>query len=152
MLLPRFVVWMFSVGLMIPGAGVVSGQDYPNKHVRIVTAPVGGGNDYAARLIAQQLTGALGQPVIVDNRQSGLTGEIAAKAPPDGYTLLLTANFLWIAPLIQKTTYDPVRDFSPISLIASSPHVLVVHPSLPVKSVKELIALAKARPGELNYA
>jgi tripartite-type tricarboxylate transporter receptor subunit TctC len=137
---------------MIAGVPPVSAQSYPTRPVRIITAPAGGGNDFAARLIAQNLAPALGQPVIVDNRQTGLTAPIAAEAAPDGHTLLLTANFMWIAPLMQKTTYDPVKSFAPVSLIVTSPHVLVVHPSLAAKSVKELIALARARPGELNYA
>ncbi|MBI4189464.1 MAG: tripartite tricarboxylate transporter substrate binding protein [Betaproteobacteria bacterium] len=148
---PRFAVWMFSVGMMVLGAGVVSGQEFPNKPIRMVTSPPGGGADFASRLIAQGLSGPLGQQVIVDNRGGIIPMEIVSKAPPDGYTLLLSAS-LWLTPLLQNTPYDPVRDFSPITLVGNSPNVLVVHPSLPVKSVKELIALAKARPGELNYA
>src|SRR3990170_1805340 len=147
----RFVVWMFLVGVVLD-AGVVSGQDYPNKPIRIVTSSVGGGTDFVARQIAQGISGPLGQQVIVDNRPSGvIPGETVAKAAPDGYTLLAAGGILWMGPLIQKTPYDAVRDFSPISLTARSPNVLVVHPSLPVKSVKELIALARARPGDLNY-
>jgi len=148
---PRFVVWMFSVGMMVLGAGVVSGQEFPNKPIRMVTSPPGGGADFASRLIAQGLSGPLGQQVIVDNRGGIIPMEIVSKAPTDGYTLLLSAS-LWLTPLLQNTPYDPVRDFSPITLVGNSPNVLVVHPSLPVKSVRELIALAKARPGELNYA
>jgi len=89
----------------------------------------------------------------VENRPSGvILVDTVAKAPPDGYALLLFTNGLWLLPLMQKVPYDPVKDFSPITLVGTTPHVLVVHPSLPVKSVKELIGLAKARPGELNYA
>ena len=131
----------------------MSGQEYPNRPIRLVTAGLGTGGDFAARLIAQGISGPLGQQVIVENRASGnITGEIVAKAPPDGYTLLLFGGGLWLAPFLDdKTPYDPVRDFSPIALATSAPNLMVVHPSLPVKSVKELIALAKAKPGVLNY-
>ena len=150
-----FVAYMFSVGMTALGAGVVSGQDYPSKPIRIVTSEAGSGSDFTARIIAQGLTGNLGQPVIVDNR-AGASGAIAmdtvGKAQPDGHTLLVSGNSFWIVPLIQKQPYDPLRDFSPVAMLSGNPNILVVHPSLPVKSVKELIALAKARPGELNYS
>ncbi|MBI4189033.1 MAG: tripartite tricarboxylate transporter substrate binding protein [Betaproteobacteria bacterium] len=135
--------------------GATLGQDYPSKPVRIVTSEAGGGNDFAARLIANGLSRNLGQQIIVDNRggASGMiAGDIVAKAPPDGYTLLLYSGTIWIVPLLQQVPLNPLKDFSPITLAVSSPNILVVHPSLPVKSAKELIALAKARPGELNYA
>ena len=151
MLIPRLVVGMFSVGLMVLGTGVVSGQDFPNKPVRIITSEAGGGADVVARIIAQEISGLLGEQVIIDNRAARVVGELASRAPPDGYTLLFQSSRIWVDPLIRKMPYDPVRDFSPISLTSSSPHILVVHPSLPVRSVKELIALAKARPGELNF-
>ena len=133
-------------------AGVVSGQDYPNKPIRIVTSPAGGGTDIVARIIAKGITGGLGQPVIIDNRSTSLMAEVASKASPDGYTMLAAGGSFAVMPLLQKAPYDPVRDFAPISMLASAPLVMIVHPSLPVKSVKELIALAKAKPGELNYA
>ena len=148
----RFVVSMLSVGLMALGVGVVSGQNYPNKAIRIFTGPAGGGNDLTARLIAQEIAIPLGQPVIVDNRALIVSIETVAKAPPDGYTLLLIANTLWnLQYMSNKVSWDTLRDFTPVSGVTILPNVLVVHPSLPVKSVKELIALAKARPGELNY-
>jgi tripartite-type tricarboxylate transporter receptor subunit TctC len=150
--MPGSVVWMFSVGLLVLGAGFASSQSYPNKPIRIVTIEAGGGGDLAARLIAQGLSGSLGQQVLVDNRGGGVIAiEIVAKAPPDGYTLLLYGGTLWIGPLLQKVSWDPVRDFSPITLAVTFPNIVAVHPSMPVKSVKELTALAKARPGELNY-
>ncbi len=153
MLLLRLVAWMFPVGLMTLGAGVASSQNYPNRPIRIVTAEVGGGTDFASRVIAPGLSGSLGQQVIVENRPSGvIPGEVVAKASPDGHTLLLTGNVFWIAPLLKKTPYDVMSDFSPITMVGSAPTVLVVNPSLPVRSVEELIALAKAKPGELNYA
>ena len=151
MLIKRFVEWMFSIGMMVLGAGMVFGQNYPNKPIRIVASAAGGSGDFAARLIAQGLSGALSQQVVVDNRGGVIPGEIVSKAPPDGYTLLIDAASFWIGPLLQETPYDPVKDFAPVTLTDSAPNVLVVNPSLPVKSVKELIALAKARPGELNY-
>ncbi len=147
-----FLVWMFSVGVIVFGGGVASGQDYPSKPVRIITTQPGGGLDLAARLIAQGLSDALGQPIVVESRGGGVVAiEIVAKARPDGYTLLFYGGTLWIGPLLQSVSWDPLRDFSPITLAVTFPNLLVVHPSLPVKSVKELIALAKARPGELNY-
>ena len=128
-----------------------SGQGYPNKLVRVVTLAPGGGSDVVARLVAPVLSEALGQQVIVENRGS-IAGEIVAKAPADGYTLLVEGSPLWILPLFRPVPWDAVKDFAPIALAVSTPSVLVVHPSLPVKTVKELITLAKARPGQLNYA
>ena len=152
MLIPRFALWMFSLCLMVIGVGVASGQDYPNKPVRILTSGAGGGNDFLARVIAQPLSRSLDQQVIVENRAGLLLSiETVAKAPPDGYALLVAANTLWTGPLLRKLSYDTLKDFLPISLMTRAPTMLVVHPSLPVKTVKELIALAKARPGELNY-
>lgn len=150
MSLRNLALWILS--LPVVAAPAVHGQGYPSRPVRIVTAEVGGGSDFTARLIAQGLTGALGQQVIVENRPSGfIPGEIVAKAAPDGHTLLLFNTILWAAPLIQKSPYDPARDFAPVSLIGRTPSILVVHPSLPVKSVADLVALAKAKPGQLNY-
>ncbi len=125
---------------------------YPSRPVRIVTTEVAGGADFTARLIAQGLTASLGQQVVVDNRASGvIPGSIVARATPDGYTLLLYNGSLWIAPFIQQTPYDPVRDFAPITLPITSPNLLIVHPSVAARSTAELIALAKSHPGELNY-
>ena len=139
-------------------ASTSSGQAYPTKSIRLIVplAP-GGGNDTIARLIGQKITPALGQQVVVDNRTGagGLIGaDLASKAPADGYTLLLAnAAVLTIIPHSQrKTPYEPLKDFAPISLIASAPLLVVVHPSLPVSSIKQLIALAKARPNAINYA
>jgi len=127
-------------------------QEYPNKLVRIISS-AGGGNEFKARLIAQGITGPLGQSVIVETRATPIiAAETVAKAPPDGYTLLVGGASLWLMPLMQKVSYDVVKDFSPISLMERSPSILVAHSSLPVKSVKELISLAKARPGDLNYS
>ena len=135
-----------------------SAQDYPTKPITLVVPfPAGGGNDALARLVAEKMSRALGQQVVVENR-GGAGGTIAtravAKTMPDGYTILLTyTGTLAINPsLYPNAGYDPRRDFAPIGLIGSLPSVLVVHPSLPVHSVVELIAYAKANPGKINYA
>ena len=156
MLTTRHVVSIFSVAMMVLGASVVSGQNYPNRPIRIITGLIGGSTDVAARLTAQGISGPLGQPVIVENRPTIVTAETAAKATPDGYTLLLAGDILWIGPLLRDEKAraqqpDPIRDFAPISMLASAPNVVVVHPAFPAKSIKELIALAKAKPGGLNY-
>jgi tripartite-type tricarboxylate transporter receptor subunit TctC len=143
------VLLAFLTGMV---SGAVSAQTYPNKPIRIQTSGLGGSNDFLSRLVAQGVTGPLGQPVIVENRAGIISLETVAKAPPDGYTLLIIGTNLWIEPLLRANVpWDPVRDFAPITLAERSPQILVVHPSLPVKSVKDLIVLAKARPGELNY-
>jgi tripartite-type tricarboxylate transporter receptor subunit TctC len=148
----RFIVLVLPVISMALGAGSVLGQNYPNKPVRIVTSVPGSGNDLVARVVAQGLTSSLGQQVIVDNR-GVVAMEIVAKAPRDGYTLLAFGSPLWILPLLRTdAAWDPVKDFLPVILATSSPNILVVHPSVPVTSVKDLIALAKAKPGQLNYA
>ncbi len=146
--------WVISAACLVMSAGLAQGQAFPSKVVRIVTGGTGSNGDFASRLLAQGLTQALGQQVIVENRPSGIIlGEIVAKAPADGHTLLVTGSSFWLAPYLQNNVpWDPVQDFAPITLAASSPNLVVVHPSLPVKSIPELVALAKARPGELNYA
>lgn len=132
-------------------------QPYPAKPVRLIVpyAP-GGGADTMARLVTPKLSEYLGQQVIVDNRAgagSNIGNELAARSPADGYTLLMGAAALAInVTLYRKLTYDAVKDFLPVSLLASSPNLVVVHPSLPAKSIKELIALAKSAPGKLDYA
>ena len=150
MLRPRFFVGMVSVGLII--AGAVSGQNYPNKPVRIVTTAAGSGGDFPSRIIAQGISGPLGQPVIIDNKSGGLfASETVAKAPADGHTLVVNGASLWISPLLRKVSYDPVGDFSPISLLVREVFIVALHPSVAANNVKELIALAKSRPGELNF-
>src|SRR5258706_6120840 len=147
-----------SVCLGIAAAGACAQQNYPNKPVRLIVplAP-GGPSDILARTMAQKMTGGLGQPVVVDNRTGagGTIGtEIAAKSPADGYTMLLiaVATYTINANLYPKLAFDPRKDLTPVSILAAAPYLLVVHPSLPVKSLKQLIALAKARPQDLNYA
>jgi tripartite-type tricarboxylate transporter receptor subunit TctC len=138
--------------MVMSASGPASAQEYPMKPVRLVTSAAGGGGDILTRLLAQALTGPMGQSMIVDNRGGILAFEAVAKAAPDGYTLLSSPNNFWLLPFMQNVSYDPIRDFVPITLYVRSPNVIVVHPSLPVKSIKELVALAKAKPGQLNFA
>jgi tripartite-type tricarboxylate transporter receptor subunit TctC len=142
-----------TIGAMAPA----SAQQYPTKPVRIIApfAP-GGGTDFIARLIAQKLTEAMGGPqFIVENRPgAGATigTEAGVKAPPDGYTLTMIAASYTVNPSLYKLNFDPVNDITPIIQIAKGPFLVVVHPSMPVKNIKDLIAMAKAKPGEINYA
>jgi tripartite-type tricarboxylate transporter receptor subunit TctC len=150
-------------GLFAAGTLIVSslccaadGVSYPDKPIRfVVTFAPGGGTDVFARAIAMKFTETWGQPVIVDNRAGGngnIGADMVAKAPADGYTLLLTTNAtIVINPHLTKLQYDPVRDFAPVSQVAALPFVLLVHPSIAAKSVAELIALAKSKPGQLNF-
>ena len=146
------------IALCLLGISIASAQIYPAKTIRLIAPyPPGGGIDSSARIIGQALSEQLGQPVIVDNR-AGATGrigtELAAKSPADGYTLLLGSSAPnAIIPAASPTVaYDAIKDFAPISLIGKASYVLVVHPSLPVQSVKELIALARTNPGKLTFA
>jgi tripartite-type tricarboxylate transporter receptor subunit TctC len=137
--------------------GFASAQEaYPSKPIRLVLPfPPGGGTDILGRLVAERLGARLGQPVVTDNRGGAggnLGAEAAAHSAPDGYTLLLAAPSLAISPsLYKKLPYDPVRDLAPISLVATVPNVMVTHPSVQAKTLREFIALAKSRPGELNF-
>jgi tripartite-type tricarboxylate transporter receptor subunit TctC len=133
-------------------------QDYPTKPLRFIAPNLPGGpTDILARLIGQKLTESMGQPVVIENR-AGAGGnigtEVAAKASPDGYTLLSGNNATFGAnpSLYKRLGFDPIKDFAPVALVATQPNILVVHPSLPVRSVKELITLARQQPGQLNYA
>jgi tripartite-type tricarboxylate transporter receptor subunit TctC len=143
----------------MPGAFFFAGPAcgaYPEKPVRlIVPSPPGGGNDIMARLAGQKLTEAWSRQVLVDNRPGAggvIAFEIAARAEPNGYTLLLGSTNFTVLPDMTKVNYDPIKDFAPVSLMATSMNILLAHPAVPVKSAKELIALAKASPAKLNYA
>ncbi len=145
-------------GAFAQSAAAPAPAKYPVKSVRMILAfPPGGASDFVGRLLAQRLAEIWGQSVLVDNR-SGAGGnvgaEIAARAPADGYTIMLANNAILAAnaALYPKLNYDPIRDFIPVTLVALQPNILVVHPSVPAASVKELIALARAKPGALNYA
>jgi tripartite-type tricarboxylate transporter receptor subunit TctC len=145
------------VGAMVLSSTIALAQTYPVKPLRIVVPFQSGGSvEPVARLVAQKLTAALGRPVVIENRPGagGMVGtEYVAKSPADGYTLLATPSaFVMNAALYNNASYDPVKDFEAVATIASYPLLLVCHPSLPVHSVKALVALAKARPGELNYS
>ena len=151
----RALAWLAGMLLVMPAAVA---QTWPAKSIRmIVPFPAGGGVDYVARIVAKGLTDRLNQQVVVDNRAgaSAIIGmELLKNAPPDGYTLAATsAGPLAINPhIFKKLTYDAVRDFTPISNMSTFPYLLAIHPSLPVKNVKSLIALARARPGEIAYS
>ena len=151
-MLARFAISMLSATAMMAGSGVACGQSFPNKPLRIVTSAAGGGSDFDARIIAQGIAGPLGQPVIVDNRAIGaVAAEIVSKSPPDGHSLLVNGAAMWLLPLLRKAPYE-VADFAPITLIEWSVNIVAVHPSVPAKSIRELIELAKSKPGGLNYA
>jgi tripartite-type tricarboxylate transporter receptor subunit TctC len=144
-------------GLVLLSTLDAAAQSYPERAVRVVVPfPVGGGTDILARMMLQKLGERVGGSFIIDNR-SGAGGtigtELVAKAPPDGYTLLFASSSHTINPSVyRKLGYEPARDFAPVTIAASGPGILVVHPSVPAKSVKELIAFARTRPGQLNYA
>jgi tripartite-type tricarboxylate transporter receptor subunit TctC len=149
------------LGAVLVGLAAVSAtafaQEYPSKPVRLVVPfPAGGGSDVIARVTAQKLGANLGQTVVVDNRagaSGNIAAELVARAPADGYTVLFANSSLSISPaLYAKLPFDPVRDFQPISMASSYPFVLVIHPSLPVHTVKELVALARAKPDQLTFS
>ena len=153
----RFLITSAVVGAVLPCVQGVHAQPYPSRAIRVIVPYVpGGGVDFVGRTIATKLADSWGNPVVVENRPGGGTNigsEIVARAAPDGYTLLVggvpnTANMA----LYQKPPYDVVKDFSPVILLDTAPNILAVHPSVPAKSVKELIAMAKARRGALTYA
>jgi tripartite-type tricarboxylate transporter receptor subunit TctC len=142
---------------LIGAAGGAAAQQYPNKPIKLVVPfPPAGATDVLGRAIAQKMSEGLGQPVVVENRPgagSTIGSDMVAKATPDGYTLLLASGSIAIAAnLYSKLSFDVIRSFTPISMVGHVPHMLVVHPSLPANSVKELIALAKSKPGYLNAA
>jgi tripartite-type tricarboxylate transporter receptor subunit TctC len=146
-----------SLGALLALTAVVAAQDYPTKPVRlIIPFPPGGSNDVVGRVFATKLAERLGKQVIVDNRGAGAGGivgtEVAHGAPPDGYTILIISLAHAVNPWLYKLPYDPIKGFMPIAMLGSGPVVLVVNPELPVKSVKELVDLAKQQPGKLQYA
>jgi tripartite-type tricarboxylate transporter receptor subunit TctC len=145
-----------AVGFLVAFSIAAAAQDYPTKPVRlIVPFPPGGSNDVVGRIIATGLSERLGKQVVVDNRggAGGVLGtEIAANAPPDGYTLLVISLAHTVNPGLYKLKYDPIKSFVPVAMLGSGVNVLCVHPSVPVNTLKELLALAKEKPGTLNYA
>ena len=146
-----------AAGLLLALTTALAAQEYPNKPVRlIIPFPPGGSNDVVGRLIATHLSERLGKQVVVDNRGAGAGGvvgsEVGANAPHDGYTLLIISLAHAVNPWLYKLPYDPIKAFTPVAILASGPNVLVVNPGLPVNSVKELLAAAKEKPGQLQYA
>ena len=156
--MPTLLTWLLVTLALLLGLGpaVAAADVYPSKPVRlIVPFPPGGSNDIVGRMIGAQLGERLGKQVIVDNRAGAggtLGTEIAAKSPPDGYTLLMISAAYAFNSALYKLPYDPAKAFVPVSMLGTGPNVLAVFPGLPVNSLKELIALAKAKPGQLNYA
>ena len=155
-MLNPFLRLFSAAAVLLALASPAAADDYPNRPVRlIVPFPAGGSNDVVGRMVANQLGARLGQQVWVDNRGAagGIIGtEAAANSPPDGYTLLIVSIAHAVNPWLYKLNYDPIKAFTPISILATGPNVLAVNPQLPVNSVQELIALAKQKPGELEYA
>lgn len=142
------------LGWMLLGAGAVCGQEFPYKPIRIVTSEAGGGTDFAARIIAQGLTENLNRQVLVENRPGKWVriAEIVYRATPDGYTLMVCGSGAWLGPLFEKGAYQSIKDFASVSLLLTTPSLIVVHPSVLARTVKEYVDLAKAKPGVLNYA
>jgi tripartite-type tricarboxylate transporter receptor subunit TctC len=152
-----FFARLACAAIAIVSTACVYAQPYPARAVRlIIPFSAGGAADVPGRILAHRLTESLGQQVVIDNRPgagSTIGAETAAKSPPDGYTLFMISNTHFVsAGLYRKLAYDSLDDFTPITQITSAPNVLIVHPSMPAKNVKELVALARARPGEINYA
>jgi len=148
--------WLLACGALL-SAPIVQAQAYPNKPIKIIVPyPPGGTSDILARAIGQKLTDSLGQTIVVENKpgaNGNLGADFVSKSAPDGYTLLLAdIGALAISPSLYKLPLDPTTDFSPVTMVAYSPHILVVHPSVPVNSAKELVTLAKSKPGKLNFA
>jgi tripartite-type tricarboxylate transporter receptor subunit TctC len=156
--LVRVIALWFLSGLLCGAPAVAQdAKDYPTKPIRVIVPyPPAGGTDVIARILTEPLGTVLGQPIIIDNRggaAGNLGTDLAAKAAPDGYTILLTLSSHTINPkLYDKLPFDVERDFAPISLVALSPQILVAHPSVPANNIRELIALARSQPGTLNYA
>jgi tripartite-type tricarboxylate transporter receptor subunit TctC len=151
----RLIIPVYAVaGLLLTSCCASHAATFPAKPIRLVVSAAGGAGDFAARLIAADLTPRLGQQVVIDNRPGGVTpADILVKAQPDGHTLMMVGFVVWLAPFMRdELAFDPARDFAPVTMAINAPNVLVVHPSLRVKTVRELITLARQKPGELNYA
>jgi tripartite-type tricarboxylate transporter receptor subunit TctC len=149
----RVITTMLTAVLAVCAAAPAAAQNYPTRPIRLVTAPIGGGNDFVARMVAQALSPRLGQQLVVDNRPTTVVPELVAKAAPDGYTLATIGSSFWLAPFLQESVnYDPIKDFAPIYVTGRSVNLLVVHPAVAAQSTQDLIALARAKPGQINYA
>ena len=148
MRLSRFAV----ASLLSLGLSSAYGQAFPTKPIRIITSEPGGAGDYVSRMLSQGLAASLGKPVLVENVTSVLVaGGTLAKSPPDGYVLITYGGTLWLAPFLSDAPYDPAKDLAAVTLVGQSPCIFVVNPALPVNSVADVVAMAKAKPGALNY-
>jgi tripartite-type tricarboxylate transporter receptor subunit TctC len=153
----RVIPWLsFSLLVLLLVPLDAAAQAYPNRPVRIISPfAAGGSNDVVARVVGPRLTASLGQPFIVDNRPGAggaLGTEQGARATPDGYTLTMVTNAtLAIVPALRQVPYDPAKDFAPVGLVGLSPYIVVVHPSVPVTGIKQLVALVKSRPGQVDF-
>ncbi len=152
MLKQRLAIAAIATAAVISSAAPAHAQPYPNRVIRIFASEAGSNVDLVARVLAQGLSTSLGRQLIVDNRPGIVAIETTAKAPADGYTLLLYTSAVWTLPLMKETSFDPVKDLVPITLATNSPLFLFINPTVPAKNVRELVALAKAKPGDLNYA
>jgi tripartite-type tricarboxylate transporter receptor subunit TctC len=155
--MPEVRSWLIAIaGVLLALTTAAAAQDYPNRPVRVIVPfPPGGVNDTVGRLVAAQLSERLGKQFVVENKTGAASvvgSEIAANAPKDGYTLLVVSIVNAVNPWLYKLPYDPVNAFTPVAFLASAPNVLVVNPEFPAKSVKEVLDLAKAKPGEIPYA
>jgi tripartite-type tricarboxylate transporter receptor subunit TctC len=150
---PSLLPTLFCALSLLAAASIAAAQTFPVRPIRIVTSEPGSGTDLVARLVAQGLTERLGKQAIVENRGGMVSPDVVQRAAPDGHTLLLSGTSLWLAPFLRDTaTHDPLRDFTPVTLAAGSPSLLAVHPSLPVESARDVVALARSRPRDLNYS
>ncbi len=147
----RFALQAMLITGIALSPSLANGQDYPTKPVQLMTSEVGGGGDFGARILSQELALALGQQFIVQNRPLNAP-ELVAKATPDGYTLMFFGSTVWISPLVRPASWIPLRDFAPVSLAIRAPNIVTVNAYLPAQSLRALLVLARARPGELNYA
>ena len=146
----RAAASLIAIGMLVLESVPASGQNYPYRPIRVLTATIGGGSDIVSRIIAQEISGPLGQPLVIDNRATVVAPEVVAKAPPDGYTILILSNVTWNTSLVRKLSFDPVNDLAPVTMAAKYPSIVTVHPSLGTNSLKDLLALAKAKPGTIN--
>jgi tripartite-type tricarboxylate transporter receptor subunit TctC len=150
----RSAIRLLALATLLAYATAGVAQDYPNKTIHLITGEAGGGNDTTARMLAQALSERMGQSVIVENHGGNgvIPVQTLVQARPDGYTLLLYGGAVWLLPYLKDSVpYDPVKDLAPVAMFATAPNVLVVPPDFPANSMAELLAMAKAKPGDLNY-
>ena len=152
----RMIKNLLALILLARSTHLFGAAAYPERPIRVLAPEAGGGVDFVARVIAREMSVSMGQQVVIDNRGSAggvIAGETVVKSAPDGYTLLFYGPAIWLLPYLrERPPFDAMKDLAPVTLAVTTPNVLVVHPSLPVKSVRELLALAKAKPGQLNDA